>query len=124
MTGQALKLMSANPDAILIAASGSGAAMPQKGLVERGYPKGKIYQTHGAATMGLIRIGGAGRDGTVMSSGPAAGAGKLARSDPTRARGPTGSPHRARRAGTTAPSPSRWRESAITPMSSEVKTTS
>ncbi|MES2993640.1 MAG: ABC transporter substrate-binding protein, partial [Pseudomonadota bacterium] len=37
VTGQALKLVSANPDAILIAASGSGAAMPHKGLVERGY---------------------------------------------------------------------------------------
>ena len=30
---------------MLIVASGSGAAMPQKGVVERGY-KGKIYQTH------------------------------------------------------------------------------
>src|SRR6202008_3643601 len=39
VTGQALKLVSANPDAILIAASGSGAAMPHKGLVEGGYPK-------------------------------------------------------------------------------------
>ena len=37
VTGQALKLMSANPDAILVVASGSGAAMPHKGLVERGY---------------------------------------------------------------------------------------
>ncbi len=31
VTGQALKLTSANPDAILIVASGSGAAMPHKG---------------------------------------------------------------------------------------------
>jgi branched-chain amino acid transport system substrate-binding protein len=71
VTGQALKLVSANPDAILIAASGSGAAMPHKGLVERGYAKTKLYQTHGAATRDLIRIGGADVEGSFVSSGPA-----------------------------------------------------
>jgi branched-chain amino acid transport system substrate-binding protein len=35
---------------MLVVASGSGAAMPHKAIVERGY-KGKIYQTHAAATM-------------------------------------------------------------------------
>ena len=77
MTGQALKLISANPDAILVVASGSGAAMPHKGLVERGYPKAKIYQTHGAATMDLIRVGGADVEGSFVSSGPAVVADKL-----------------------------------------------
>ena len=57
VTPQALKLTSANPDAIVVVASGSGAAMPQLGLVERGY-KGKLYQTHAAATQDLMRIGG------------------------------------------------------------------
>jgi len=71
VTGQALKLVSANPDAILIAASGSGAAMPHKGLVERGYAKTKIFQTHGAASRDLIRIGGADVEGSFVSSGPA-----------------------------------------------------
>jgi branched-chain amino acid transport system substrate-binding protein len=70
VTGQALKLVSANPDAILVVASGSGAAMPHKGLVERGYAKAKIYQTHGAATMDLIRVGGADVEGSYVSSGP------------------------------------------------------
>jgi branched-chain amino acid transport system substrate-binding protein len=37
VTPQALKLTSANPDAILVVASGSGAAMPEKAVVERGY---------------------------------------------------------------------------------------
>ena len=41
VTGQALKLVAANPDAILVVASGSGAAMPHKGLVERGYPRAR-----------------------------------------------------------------------------------
>jgi branched-chain amino acid transport system substrate-binding protein len=77
VTGQALKMVSANPDAILVVASGSGAAMPHKGLVERGYPKAKIYQTHGAATMDLIRVGGADVEGSFVSSGPAVVADKL-----------------------------------------------
>jgi branched-chain amino acid transport system substrate-binding protein len=71
VTGQALKLVSANPDAVLVVASGSGAAMPHKGLVERGYAKGRIYQTHGAASRDLIRIGGADVEGSYVSSGPA-----------------------------------------------------
>jgi branched-chain amino acid transport system substrate-binding protein len=71
VTGQALKLVAANPDAILVVASGSGAAMPHKGLVERGYAKGKIYQTHGAASRDLIRIGGADVEGSFVASGPA-----------------------------------------------------
>ena len=47
VTGQVLKLMAANPDAIMIAASGTPAALPAKTLKERGY-KGKIYFTDGA----------------------------------------------------------------------------
>jgi len=70
VTGQALKLVAANPDAILVVASGSGAAMPHKGLIERGY-KGKIYQTHAAATRDLMRIGGKDVEGGYVVSGPA-----------------------------------------------------
>jgi len=70
VTAQALKLVSANPDAMLVVASGSGAAMPQKAIVERGF-KGKIYQTHAAATKDLMRIGGKDVEGTFVVSGPA-----------------------------------------------------
>ncbi len=70
VTPQALKLTSANPEAILVVASGSGAAMPQLGLVERGY-KGKVYQTHAAATPDLPRVGGKSVEGTFVVSGPA-----------------------------------------------------
>jgi branched-chain amino acid transport system substrate-binding protein len=70
VTAQALKLSSANPQAILIVASGSGAAMPHKAIVERGY-KGKIYQTHGAATRDLMRVGGKDVEGSYVVSGPA-----------------------------------------------------
>jgi branched-chain amino acid transport system substrate-binding protein len=70
VTGQALKLTSGNPDAMLIVASGSGAAMPHKAIVERGY-KGKIYQTHAAASRDLMRVGGKDVEGAFVTSGPA-----------------------------------------------------
>ena len=68
VTAQALKVVSAKPDAILIGASGSGAAMPHKALAERGY-KGKIYQTHGAASRDLLRLGGKDVEGSFVIAG-------------------------------------------------------
>ncbi len=87
VTGQALKIVAANPDAVLVVASGSGAAMPHKGLVERGYAKNKIYQTHGAASLDLIRVGGKDVEGSYVSSGPALVADLLPDSNPSKALG-------------------------------------
>ncbi len=83
VTPQALKLTAANPDAIIVVASGSGAAMPQMGLVERGY-KGKVYQTHAAATPDLARVGGKAVEGTFVVSGPALLGDQLADSHPSK----------------------------------------
>jgi branched-chain amino acid transport system substrate-binding protein len=83
VTPQALKLVSANPDAMLIVASGSGAAMPEMAVVERGY-KGKIYQTHAAATKDLMRVGGKAIEGTYVVSGPAVIAEQLPDSHPSK----------------------------------------
>jgi len=83
VTPQALKLTSANPDAILIVASGSGAAMPELGILDRGY-KGKIYQTHAAASQDLVRVGGKAMDGTFVVSGPAVIAEQLPDSHPSK----------------------------------------
>ncbi|HEY0328928.1 MAG TPA: ABC transporter substrate-binding protein [Rhodopseudomonas sp.] len=69
VAAQAAKLVVAHPDAILVGASGTAAAMPQIGLRDAGY-KGLIYQTHGAAVADFIRIAGAAADGVVMASGP------------------------------------------------------
>jgi branched-chain amino acid transport system substrate-binding protein len=69
VAGQVLKLVAANPDAILIGASGTAAALPQSTLRDRGY-KGLIYQTHGAASMDFIRIAGPAAEGVIMASGP------------------------------------------------------
>ena len=84
VTPQALKLVSARPDAMLVVASGSGAAMPHKTLVERGF-KGRIYQTHAAATPDLVRIGGKDVEGGLVVSGPAVVAEQLADSHPSKA---------------------------------------
>src|ERR1700704_1083604 len=69
VTGQVLKLVAANPDAVLVGASGTAAALPQTELRARGY-KGLIYQTHGAASMDFIRIAGPAAEGVLMASGP------------------------------------------------------
>ena len=83
VTGQALKVTAGNPDAILIVASGSGAAMPHKALIERGY-KGKIYQTHGAASNALIRVGGKDVEGAFVVAGPGLVAEQLPANHPSR----------------------------------------
>jgi len=69
VTGQVLKIVAANPDAVLIGASGSPAATPQKELVARGY-KGKIYQTHGVANPDFLRVVGKDGNGTILPCGP------------------------------------------------------
>jgi branched-chain amino acid transport system substrate-binding protein len=69
VAGQVLKLVAANPDAILIGASGTAAGLPQTELRDRGY-QGLIYQTHGAASMDFIRIAGKSAEGVLMASGP------------------------------------------------------
>ncbi len=83
VTPQALKLTAANPDAIVVVASGSGAAMPELGILDRGY-KGKIYQTHAAATPDLTRVGGKAVEGTFVVSGPAVIAEQLPDSHPSK----------------------------------------
>ena len=83
VTGQVLKLVAANPDAMLIVASGSGAAMPHMAVVDRGY-KGKIYQTHAAATRDLMRVGGKAVEGAYVVSGPAVIAKQLPDSHPSK----------------------------------------
>ena len=84
VTPQALKLVSANPDAMLVVASGSGAAMPHKAVIERGF-KGKVYQTHAAATPDLVRFGGKDVEGAFVVSGPAVVAEQLPDSHPSKA---------------------------------------
>jgi branched-chain amino acid transport system substrate-binding protein len=83
VTGQVLKLIAAKPDAVLIAGSGTPAALPQKTLRERGYT-GAIYQTHGVANSDFLRVGGKDVEGTFLPSGPVLVADQLPANHPVR----------------------------------------
>jgi branched-chain amino acid transport system substrate-binding protein len=83
VTGQILKIMSAQPDAVLVAGSATPAVLPQKTLVERGY-KGRIYQTHGIGTLEFLKVGGKDVEGTFFPTGPAVVARQLPESHPTK----------------------------------------
>lgn len=83
VAAQALKVLSANPDAVLVVASGTVAVMPQKTLKEQGYAK-PIYQTHGISTMEFVRVGGKDVDGTIFPAGPVVVADLLPDSHPSK----------------------------------------
>ncbi|WP_027815988.1 ABC transporter substrate-binding protein [Paraburkholderia bannensis] len=83
VTGQALKLMSANPDAVLIAGSGTPSALPATTLKDRGY-KGKIYQTHGVANNDFLRVCGKDCEGELLPAGPILVADQLPDSNPVK----------------------------------------
>ena len=86
VTGQILKLQAANAQAVLIAGSGTPAALPQRTLKERGY-KGAIYQTHGVANNDFLRVVGADGEGTFLPAGPVLVAAQLPASDASRKAG-------------------------------------
>ncbi|HEX5684196.1 MAG TPA: ABC transporter substrate-binding protein [Ideonella sp.] len=81
ITAQTLKVIAAKPDAVLIVGAGSAAAMLQINLRERGWA-GPIYQTHGAASPDLIRVGGPKMDGAILPAGPVLVAEQLADANP------------------------------------------
>ena len=83
VTGQILKILTTNPDAVLIAGSGTPAALPQKTLKARGY-KGAIYQTHGAANNDFLRVCGTDCEGTWLPAGPLLVAEQLADTNPVK----------------------------------------
>ncbi|CAG0959473.1 Leu/Ile/Val-binding protein [Rhodocyclaceae bacterium] len=81
VTGQVLKIIAAKADAVLIAGSGTPAALPQVALKEKGYA-GKLYQTHGVANNDFLRVGGKNVEGTFLPAGPVLVAAQLPDSNP------------------------------------------
>ena len=69
VTGQALRLLAAKPDAVLVAGVGGPGVLPQATLFDQGY-RGQVYQTHGIATEDFIRLGGPKVEGTILAAGP------------------------------------------------------
>ena len=86
VTGQMLKVLASNPDAIFVGASGTPAALPQIAAVDRGYKK-QIYHTHGVVNPDFIRVGGKSTEGVIAPTGPVVVAEQLAASDPLKATG-------------------------------------
>ncbi len=83
VTGQVLKILAAKPDAVLVAGSGTPAALPQKKLKERGYA-GKMYQTHGVANADFLRVCGKDCEGTFLPAGPVLVADQLPATNPVK----------------------------------------
>ena len=83
VTGQTLKLLAAKPDAMLIAAVGGPAVLPQATLRDQGYT-GPIYQTHAVATEDFIKLGKDKVEGTILAAGPMLVIDEIADSNPTK----------------------------------------
>ncbi|MEO8537298.1 MAG: ABC transporter substrate-binding protein [Betaproteobacteria bacterium] len=83
VTGQTLKLIAAKPDAMLIAAVGGPAVLPQATLRDQGF-KGTIYQTHAVATDDFIKLGKDKVEGTVLAAGPMLVIDEIADFNPTK----------------------------------------
>jgi branched-chain amino acid transport system substrate-binding protein len=69
VTGQVLKVMASDPDAVVVGGSGTGGALPHIGLVERGYQK-QIYHNHGTVNREFIKVGGKAVEGAIAPTGP------------------------------------------------------
>ena len=69
VTGQVLKVMAGDPDAVVVGGSGTGGALPHIGLVERGYQK-QIYHNHGTVNREFIKVGGKAVEGAIAPTGP------------------------------------------------------
>jgi branched-chain amino acid transport system substrate-binding protein len=69
VTGQVLRIISVNPDAVVVGGSGTGGALPHVALVERGWKK-PIYHNHGTVNAEFIRVGGKAVEGAIAVTGP------------------------------------------------------
>ena len=84
VTGQVLKVMAANPDAVVVGGSGSPGATPHIALAERGY-KGPIYHNHGTVNLPFIQNGKKAVEGAVAPTGALIVAEELPDNFPTKA---------------------------------------
>jgi len=85
VTGQVLKLIAAKPDAVVIGASGTPAALPASALIEHGY-KGRLYFNHGVANTDFLRVGGKDVEGAFVPASPVIVASQLPDAHPAKKR--------------------------------------
>lgn len=69
LVSQAQRIIAAKPAAVLVAATGADAVLPQRTLRERGF-SGQVYQTHGIATPTFLQDGAQDVEGTLFAAGP------------------------------------------------------
>ena len=84
VTSQVLKLAGANPDMVVIGASGTPAVLPARALVERGF-KGSVYFNHGVANNDFLRVGGKDIEGAFVPTSPVVVAASLPADHPAKA---------------------------------------
>jgi branched-chain amino acid transport system substrate-binding protein len=85
VTAQVLKIVAAQPEMVVIGASGTPAVLPARALVERGY-KGSVYFNHGVANPDFLRVGGKDIEGAYVPTSPVVVAAALPADHP--AKGP------------------------------------
>ncbi|MFM0069780.1 ABC transporter substrate-binding protein [Paraburkholderia sediminicola] len=83
VTGQVLKILATHPDAVVVGAAGTPAALPPKTLRERGY-KGLIYHNHGVGNNDFLRVCGADCNGTFLPASPVLVAAQLPADHPAK----------------------------------------
>jgi branched-chain amino acid transport system substrate-binding protein len=83
VAGQVLKIVAANPDAVMGGGSGTPGALPYIALAQRGY-KGGIYGTPALINPDFVRVGGQAVEGLIASTGPVIVAEQLPDSNPTK----------------------------------------
>lgn len=76
VAAQVLKVMAANPDAVLGGGAGTPGALPYIGLKERGY-QGAIYGTHAILSPEFVKLVGEAGNGLIAPTGPALVANQL-----------------------------------------------
>jgi len=86
VTSQALKVIAAKPDVVVLGGSGTPGALPHTTLVERGY-KGQIYHTAAVVNPDFLRIGGKAVEGALVAAGPGVVAEQLPDDNPLRKAG-------------------------------------
>lgn len=83
VTAQALRVMTARPDVVLVATPGGPAVLPQTALYDMGY-KGQVYQTHGAALPAFLELGGRKVEGTILAASMMLVLAEIEESNPSR----------------------------------------
>jgi branched-chain amino acid transport system substrate-binding protein len=83
VTGQVLKIIAAKPDAVVVGAAGTPAALPPKTLRERGYLR-LVYHNHGTGNRDFLRVCGADCNGTFLPASPVLVAAQLPEDHPAK----------------------------------------